>query len=310
MILVSVCMITYNHAKFIRHALESVLMQKCNFDYEILIGDDCSQDNTASILKEYAKLYPDKIILFAREKNLGMTINSYDIRCRAKGKYIATLEGDDYWIDSYKLQKQVDFLESHLYCSAVASRVALVNEREHPLGRLNPAVELLNNYFNKKDAIKYQATLYDSVSLMYRNFFRNSKGRYAWIAHGRKYVGGHLLMTLLLASMGNIYISDEITACYRVVSRPMASNAASVFMERHECKCRIAKVEFFKYLQQHLGSEYDFTESICSEFALLAEYLYCNNIDNKNKVLKKLFMNLNLKEKSHLPFYLIKMIYF
>lgn len=310
MVLVSVCMITYNHEKFIRHALESVLMQKCNFDYEILIGDDCSKDSTATILKEYAKLYPDKIILVAREKNIGLVANSYDIRSRSKGKYIAMLEGDDYWIDPYKLQKQVDFLEAHLDCSAMASRVGLVNEREHPLGRLNPAVDRFNDYFGKEDALKYNTLLFDNASLMYRNFFKNSKGHYSWIAHNKKYVGGHMLMVFLLASMGKIYISDEIMACYRVVSRQMASNASSLFIEKDECKWRIERVEFFQYLKQHLGNEYDFTKPICNEFALLAEYLCQNNIAERNKVLKNLFFTLTVKEKLHVLFYLINIIYF
>lgn len=310
MILVSICMTTYNHKKFIRHALESVLMQKCNFDYEILIGDDCSQDSTVVILKEYEKAYPDKIRLIIREKNIGMVANSFDIRSRAKGKYIAMLEGDDYWIDSYKLQKQVEFLESHLECSAVASRVGLVNEREHPLGKLNPAIDRFNDYFGKEDAIKYNTLLFDNASLMYRNFFRNSKGRYSWMVHGKKYVGGHMLMVFLLASMGKIYISSEIMACYRVVSRHMAFNASSLFIEKDEGKWRIERVEFFQYLKQHLGDEYDFTKPICNEFALLAEYLYLNNIAERNKILKNLFLSLTAKERLRVPLCLIKKIYF
>ena len=111
--LVSVGIFTYNQEKYIAQTIESVLIQKCNFDYEILIGEDCSTDGTLKICKEYADKYPDKIKLFAREKNLGLIKNYFDILEKCQGKYIAQCAGDDYWIDEYKLQKQFDFLESN-----------------------------------------------------------------------------------------------------------------------------------------------------------------------------------------------------
>ena len=110
---VSVCIITYNHARFIGQALESALMQKTNFDYEIVIGEDCSTDNTGLICKKYAEMYPDKIRLLQNDKNLGVIENFKRTLYACKGEYVALLEGDDYWTDELKLQKQVDFLESN-----------------------------------------------------------------------------------------------------------------------------------------------------------------------------------------------------
>ncbi len=106
-------MITYNHEKYIAQAIESALMQKTNFDYEIVIGEDCSTDGTREIVKYYAEKYPEKIRAIFNEKNLGMIPNFINTLNKCRGKYIAMLEGDDYWTDPYKLQKQVDFLESH-----------------------------------------------------------------------------------------------------------------------------------------------------------------------------------------------------
>jgi glycosyltransferase involved in cell wall biosynthesis len=111
--LVSVCMITYNHEFYIREAIEAVLMQKTNFPIELIIGEDCSNDNTRKIVREYEKKYPAIIVGQYPETNRGMMENFTTVLQSARGKYIALCEGDDYWTDPLKLQKQVDFLEEN-----------------------------------------------------------------------------------------------------------------------------------------------------------------------------------------------------
>ena len=110
---VSVFMMAYNHEKYIAQALDSVLMQNVNFVYDIVIGEDCSTDNTRSILLPYKEKHPEKIKLLLHEKNIGAAKNQIEVLENCTGKYIAMLEGDDYWTDPYKLQKQVDFLEAN-----------------------------------------------------------------------------------------------------------------------------------------------------------------------------------------------------
>jgi|AntDeeMinimDraft_5_1070356.scaffolds.fasta_scaffold00685_12 glycosyltransferase involved in cell wall biosynthesis len=113
---VSVSIITYNHESYIAKAIESVLNQKVDFKYEIIIGDDCSSDRTPEILKEYKKRYPEKIQLIMhprRYDNIPGRINNITNLYACRGKYIAMLDGDDYWISDDKLQKQADFLESN-----------------------------------------------------------------------------------------------------------------------------------------------------------------------------------------------------
>ena len=104
---VSVVIATYNQERFLTHTLESVVNQKVDFDFEVLVGDDCSSDNTAAIVRKYAEQYPDIIVPFIREKNMGMAGNVMDLTFRAKGEYIAFIEGDDYWIDDEKLKKLI-----------------------------------------------------------------------------------------------------------------------------------------------------------------------------------------------------------
>ena len=110
--LVSVQMATYNHERYIRRAIESVLEQKTDFPFELVIGEDCSQDKTRDICIEYQKRYPDKIrVLWWHENVRKLGGNSRRIAARCRGKYIAVCEGDDFWVSPQKLQKQVNILE-------------------------------------------------------------------------------------------------------------------------------------------------------------------------------------------------------
>jgi glycosyltransferase involved in cell wall biosynthesis len=111
--LASVCLLTYNHAPFIKQGLESVLAQNATFPWELVIADDCSTDGTRDVLKEYRDRYPDRIRLILQDRNVGPAANWIDLMNALVGKYASYLEGDDYWTDSSKLQKQVSFLEAH-----------------------------------------------------------------------------------------------------------------------------------------------------------------------------------------------------
>ena len=110
---VSICCITYNHEQFIAQALEGFVMQQTNFDFEIVISDDCSTDTTRAIIEKYKEKYPLLFKDVSPSKNLGMMANAKHTLEACAGKYIALCEGDDFWTDSLKLQKQVDFLEAN-----------------------------------------------------------------------------------------------------------------------------------------------------------------------------------------------------
>jgi glycosyltransferase involved in cell wall biosynthesis len=119
--LVSINMITYNHAPFIVQAIEGVLQQKTDFLFELVIGEDCSTDGTREIVFEYQKKYPDVIRVITSDENVGMKKNGLRTRKACRGKYVAFCEGDDYWQHSLKLQKQADYMESHPECGLVYS---------------------------------------------------------------------------------------------------------------------------------------------------------------------------------------------
>lgn len=149
---VSVLIITYNHEKFIAQALDSALMQKTSFDYEIVIGEDCSSDQTRKIVRQYHQKYPDKIRVLLPAQNLGMLKNFVNTFRACKGQYIALLEGDDYWTAPDKLQKQADFLDSHLECSTCFHNVNVIysssSQKSHPFHR-----NQLKKYFTLRDIV-------------------------------------------------------------------------------------------------------------------------------------------------------------
>lgn len=126
---VSVWMLAYNHAPFIRQAVESALMQETNFDFEIVIGEDCSTDGTREVLLELAASSPSKIRLLLAERNLGAKHNARRTFEACCGEYIALLEGDDYWTSPTKLQQQVDIMDQRPDVNVCIHDVEVIGSR-------------------------------------------------------------------------------------------------------------------------------------------------------------------------------------
>ena len=147
----SVAMITYNHQPYIAQAIEGVLSQKTSFPTELVIGEDCSTDGTREIVLDYKRRYPNKIRLLLWRKNGGQVLNSIETLKAVQGKYIAFCEGDDFFHCPEKLQKQVDFLESHPDYAFVHSdaRIQFISTGKISFGRgaASPALEDDNAYF-------------------------------------------------------------------------------------------------------------------------------------------------------------------
>jgi len=139
-VMVSIFVPTYNHEKYIVRALDSILMQKTQYSYEVFVGEDCSTDNTRQVLKQWELDHPGKFTILYREKNMNKELiyNSMDLKLRCKGKYIIGLEGDDFWMDPEKLEKQVSFLEQHPEYYAVAHNCTVVGEDSLPNGETYP----------------------------------------------------------------------------------------------------------------------------------------------------------------------------
>ena len=136
--MVSILCTAYNHEKYIKQCLDGFIMQKTNFKFEVIVHDDASTDNTANIIREYENKYPDIIKpIYQKENKFSrkISITSNFTLPKAKGKYIAICEGDDFWKDNTKLQKQVDALENNTECKCCVCTVRDVNEDGTPLNR-------------------------------------------------------------------------------------------------------------------------------------------------------------------------------
>jgi glycosyltransferase involved in cell wall biosynthesis len=208
--LVSVHLLTYNHAKFFRQSVESVLAQKTTFDFEIIIGDDCSKDGTSQIADEYQARFPEKIKVVRGEKNGGPQPNSIRILENCRGKYMSALEGDDYWIDPLKLQKQADFMEANPEFA-----VCFTNCRVEYFDEKQPAY-LLNQNLNKDvftidDLIAdHEVWFMGTASLFFR--FDAIFPTRPWFP---KVKSGDIPMIMLAARFGKIKFLPDVTAAYR-----------------------------------------------------------------------------------------------
>lgn len=213
---VTVQMATYNHDKYIRQALDGVLMQKVNFTYEILIKEDKSMDTTREIVLEYQKKHPEKFRVWLAKENLYQQGIKIALMRYAKGKYIAKLEGDDYWTDPLKLQKQVDFLEENEEYSLCYHRVSI---------EIDGAVESDENDITEKryrqitdkskigiDDLLEHGNFIHTVSVLFR------KSDLSEIAFETKYstVGDYFLYIMLTANNTKLIKKlDDKMAVYR-----------------------------------------------------------------------------------------------
>ncbi|MBQ4641762.1 MAG: glycosyltransferase family 2 protein [Oscillospiraceae bacterium] len=138
---ISIFVPTFNHENYIARALDSILMQKTQYSYEVFVGEDCSTDNTRQVVKDWEAAHPDdRFHFFYRQQNMhnsGLT-NTNDLKSRCKGKYIIGLEGDDFWTDDQKLEKQISFLEAHPQYYAVAHNCTVVGKDHLPNGETYP----------------------------------------------------------------------------------------------------------------------------------------------------------------------------
>ena len=221
---VSILLMTYNHERFIRQALDSVLMQKTTVPYEIMILDDGSTDNTPKILREYKKKYPQKICLYLRKTNTGYpTQNGYFLLSKAAGKYYAFLDGDDYWIDDLKLQKQYDFLEQHKEYSGCMADMIVVDEKNNEIEQ--QVYEKRDNHIYTLEDFRHLRAPGMTVSFFARNYFNQEDYR---IIYEADRMMGDITVYMLCLLKGDIYQLHEAMAAYRYITVSGKSNFNSI----------------------------------------------------------------------------------
>lgn len=214
---VSIICTAYNHEKFIAQALDGFLMQKTDFPFEILINDDASPDNTANIIREYQAKYPDKIRAFYQEKNLwssGKEAALDFLYPEIQSEYVAICEGDDYWTDENKLQKQVDFLDKHKDYSICFHAVKVFYEDGSQPDLIYPTDEMLKGRTTLEFLDELQFNYIQTNSVLYRWIFDRNENKIEDILP-RYMIPTDWFLHLLHAHKGKIGYIPEIMGVYR-----------------------------------------------------------------------------------------------
>lgn len=281
---ISICCTCYNHEKFIAQALESMLMQKGDFTYEILVHDDASTDSSASIIEYYHNLYPDIIKPIYQSENQysnGVPINESFNFPRAEGKYIALCEGDDYWTDEYKLLKQYLYMEYNSECTFCFSNAIIHDMNGHkPDRKFVPYYEHEINAINDSGeydlADIFQLSFIPTASFM----FKTADVLMLQPILQKPFPYGDMRYKLLFTSLGYAYFLNECTCVYR---ENVSGSAMNVWSKENRQKSfdRLYSVyTFLKDLDRILDNRY--TDSISKECDKYINYCldYLYSMDN------------------------------
>lgn len=300
----SVIFITYNHAPYVEKALMSVLNQKTNFPFEVVVGEDCSNDGTQEILKRIAASYPEKepsspndkqVRLYLREKNTGgrPTLNVYETVMRCNGKYIAYLEGDDYYCDENKLQKQVDFLDAHPEYIGVTHSNKMIDENDADI--TDPEVLAIGDLYKWSGEFTYKDYCYSGkwpghyASVVSHNIYKNNKLDYTILYRASNFTDDALI-NLFLLMQGNIYRMDDVMSVWRYVRKEGAGNWNSLVIKNnlYRDNAYLSKT-MMKWVEDNKGlTEYS-RKRCLDDFGLaLKDYLKKPNKENK-KFLKDMY---------------------
>ena len=250
---VSIYMTTYNHEKYIGQAIDSIFSQKCNFEYEVCISDDASKDKTCEIIEQYQKDHPN-IRLNQNEKNIGLTANFYLVKNMCRGKYIVVLSGDDYWIDDHKLEKQVNFLETHPDYLAVGTVVEQRADNSTEAMAYLPEKQFWNQDFTLDMFLEGHNC--ELNGMMMRNVYIDpeKKELFALMPKMSKYIDD-LTDELLIHMSGKVFTLPDPTVAYRVRVKQKGDknfssiNKGMVYFEKH--------LELMNNLVKQFGKQVD-----------------------------------------------------
>lgn len=274
-IVVSIQCLVYNHEPYLRQCLDGFVMQKTNFKFEAIVHDDVSTDGSAAIIREYAEKYPDIIKpIFEKENQYSKHDGSLDrIMYEAcRGKYIALCEGDDYWIDPLKLQKQVDFMDVHPDYSLCFTNIQILNEETRKIDE-NPLSNYLNEYLpeDKEELFHYIMSGFcriQTMSVLFPVKFLSQIKR-----NEHRFMMGDTPLWLDLSQLGNFHYLPDKTGCYRVHSGSACRN------QRTYDKFRLSMYEMRIYYCKKYG--YNIPRKIKQEYNKCAiKILIDNGLDN------------------------------
>ena len=257
---VSVMCMVYNHAKYLRQCLDSFIMQKTNFAFEVIVHDDASTDGSADIIREYAEKYPDIIVPILQTENQCSkhVFFQTDIMLpMARGQYLADCEGDDYWVDPYKLQKQADALDANPNCSMCVHKVERVNLDGEILGRPIPQTPCATGIVTSEEVIKRICKEYAfHTSSMFRR--REIEVEYGNPMPEFRRVSrvGDEPRLMFFATKGDFYYFDEAMSHYRKGVKGSYTTAFSANEKEKKEKAFTAAIAMLKAFDQFSDYKY------------------------------------------------------
>ncbi|NLY76516.1 MAG: glycosyltransferase [Tissierellia bacterium] len=235
-IMVSICCLTYNHENYIEDAIKGFLMQKTTFPIEIIIHDDASTDRTAEIIRRYEKEYPDLIkpvYQLENQHSKKTRILTTHVFPKCRGKYIALCDGDDYWIDPYKLQKQVDYMENHPDCTFCFHNAHVVNFDKTPLKKLHIPNSKWSQEYYYGNAHKYDAGQLELLEFIPSSSFLFLKKLILDLPPFYfNSIYDDAPLKLYLTSKGYAYYIDEVMSAYRTNVRDSVLDKQRKSVER------------------------------------------------------------------------------
>ena len=291
------CMVTvvctaFNHAKYIEKTIEGFINQKTNFKYKVLIHDDASTDNTQEIVRKYAELYPDIIVPILQTENKyskGIDLFEHFIYPMVDSKYMASCEGDDYWVDDTKLQKQFDYMEQHEDCMMCVHNTMKINEPGEALNMLcNPLTEDKDYYIDEVISAG-GGTLFHTSSYFYRSDVR--------IAIPDVFVMksiGDYPVAIYMATKGYIHYMADVMSAYRVGALESWTNRFNQSKE--------ARIKFYQEMMQALDKMNAYTnykhDTSFRKIYRENEYLYLFETSQRSKILKDDEYRIRYKENT------------
>lgn len=272
---VSVCCLTYNHEKYLKQALDSIIAQRTNFKYEIIVLDDASKDGTQEIIKEYCLNYPDLVKSVLQTENQfskGVPIVNQIFYPMAKGKYIAYCEGDDYWTDCLKLQKQADFLDAHPEYVAYSHECWEVDESGNKITDyyFNGCYK---QYYDLKLHCNWQILSGQTATLMHRKEGFQVEGKEALEELGKLKITGDVKKTAILVLSGPIYHTGKVMSHHRRVYNKGDSWSASTAKDNLRIFYFDALDELEEYIGQYFGRKISY-EKFKIKMTITSLYLY------------------------------------
>lgn len=222
--LISIIVTVYNHERYIERCLRGIAMQKCDYPFEVFIGEDCSPDNTREVMKRIEPEFPSNFHFLYREHNLGDE-NNTDLLRRCSGKYLAICEGDDFWTYDRKLQEQVSFLEAHPDYSASFHHCVVVGEDSEPNGEKYP--DCLTEEYSFKEFFYCTMPGQTASFMVRREAYEAEKQRFLACKQFDRYPEDRRNSFILL-SIGKVKVFQEAWSAYRHIVTGGTSYSSSV----------------------------------------------------------------------------------